>query len=217
MNGVLFAAGGRETQKGAAINAWDLHRESCVSQLTSSDDSWSYFRHLAAAKHSPLLYAADNNGSLHIYDLRSSQRVGAAQPLKERVVGLVAEPGGKENQVILGYRNGVISFMDCRMIGAVPTTSMIKNVEGHSKGNMTALCGHDYAALLATSTSTQVVKLWSLRGEQVGVVRAHSSILGQPIGPTTCLAFAPFSLHLASGGGDSICAVYSLDLGQHAE
>jgi regulator-associated protein of mTOR len=45
-----------------------------------------------------------------------------------------------------------------------------------------------------------VVKVWSSSGEQVGVVRAHSSFLAaHRIGPVTCLAFAPYELLLASG------------------
>jgi len=215
MGGVLFAAGGRATQKGPAINAWDLQRESCVAQLGSSISDSLSFKHLAVSKHSPrLLYAADNSGYVHIYDLRSSQPVGGVQPSKDRIVGLVAEPGGVENQLVVGCSSGRISFLDCRMLGESPSISLVKNVEGHSKGNMTTISGHNYAPLLATATSSQVVKLWSLRGEQVGVVRAHSSILGQPIGATTCLAFAPYSLNLASGGRDSICAIYSLELGR---
>ena len=216
MGGTLFAAGGRGTVKGVTVNVWDLHRESCVSKLAGpvpEGGNSLRFQHLAASKHTPTLFAADNSGQVHIYDLRASQRAGGTQPSKDRVVGLVAEPGGIENQLVVGYRNGNISFLDCRVLGGSPTASLLRNVEGHSKGNMTTICGHNFAPLLASATSSQVVKVWSMRGEQVGVVRAHSSILGQPIGPTTCLAFAPFSLQLASGGGDSICAVYSLELG----
>lgn len=215
MGGTLFAAGGRETQKGVTINAWDLHREYCVSQLTvqPKDGKSRPLQHLVASRYSPLLFAADNTGYVNIFDLRTGHIVGETQPFKDQnMVGMVVEPCGVE-QLVLGYRNGSISFLDCRMLGSPPSVALMRNIEGHSKGNMTVLCGHDYAPLLASATSSQVVKLWNMNGEQVGVVRAHSSILGQPIGPITCLAFSPFSLQLASGGGDSICAVYTLDVG----
>lgn len=53
----------------------------------------------------------------------------------------------------------------------------------------------------------QVVKLWSPRGEQLGVIRAQTSFLGQRIGPINCLVFHPYRLLLASGGGDPIIAM----------
>ena len=217
MGGTLYAAGGRLTPKGIAINAWDLHKEYCVSQLCNGDslEIQQSVVTLAAAKKSPVLFAADTSGAVRIYDLRAQEHVQQTQPSKEQLVGMVAEPGGVENQLILGYQNGTLNFLDCRVIGqSSSSASLLRSIEGHSKGNMTTLCGHDHAPLLASATTTQVVKVWSLKGEQVGVVRPHSSILGQPIGPTTCLTFAPYSLHLASGNGDSICAIYSLELAQ---
>lgn len=56
--------------------------------------------------------------------------------------------------------------------------------------------------------------MWSGSGEQVGVVRAHSSFLAaHRIGPITCLAFAPYDLLLASGGGGKRHAVEALPSG----
>ena len=91
---------------------------------------------------------------------------------------------------------------------------MWKSVEAHSKGTLTALAAHPHAPLLATATSSQVVKVWGAGGEQVGVVRAHSSFLAtHRIGPVTCLAFAPYELLLASGSADPYAAVYGLEAG----
>ena len=215
LGGALYAAGGRNTMKGVTINAWDLHREYCVSQLGDGEELTNV-THLAAATANPVLYAADSSGNVRIFDLRAQQQVHQLQSAKDHPAGLVADPGGVEHQLIIGYQNGTLNFFDCRMLGgpSSPSVSLLRSVEGHSKGNVTALCAHEHAPLIASATASQVVKVWSLRGEQVGVVRPHSSILGQPIGPATCLSFAPYSLQLASGGGDSICAVYSLELFQ---
>lgn len=89
---------------------------------------------------------------------------------------------------------------------------MWKAVEAHSRGTMTALAAHPNASLLATATSSQVVKVWSACGEQVGVVRAHSSFLAtHRIGPVTCLSFAPYELLLGSGSADPMVAIYGLE------
>ncbi len=61
-----------------------------------------------------------------------------------------------------------------------------------------------------------MVKVWSGGGDQLGVVRAHTSFLSQRVGPLSCLAFAPHDLLLASGGGDAIAAIYTIEVAQAA-
>lgn len=56
----------------------------------------------------------------------------------------------------------------------------------------------------------QVLKLWSPRGEQQGVIRATASFLAQRVGPIHCLSFHPYRLLMASGGGDPIIALYPM-------
>jgi WD40 repeat protein len=217
MSGVLFAAGGRDSQKGTTVNVWDLQHETCASQLVTSatDSEKRIFQHIASAKRSPVVFAVDTAGLVRIFDVRAGQQVGDIQGSNSRVIGVVSEPGRVENQLVMGHRNGTINFYDWRKTASNSlSASLWRTVEGHSKGNVTVLCGHSFAPLLATATASQVVKVWSTRAEQVGVVRAHQSVLGQPGGPYTCLGFAPFSLSLASGGKESVCAVYSLELAQ---
>ncbi len=60
----------------------------------------------------------------------------------------------------------------------------------------------------------QVVKLWSALGEQLGVIRATTSLLdSRRPGPVNTLAFHPYQLSLASGGGDTIVNLYSIKTG----
>ena len=189
--------------------------------------------HLGVSVHSPALFAADSEGLVRVYDLRSGAVAGTAQHLRSRLAGMAVEPGGTPHQLVLSYPSGHLSFLDCRMLGGAGggpaatgigaaaaaqrlETGLWKSFEAHSKGVLSAMCAHGVAPLLATATTSQVVKLWSTRGEQVGVVRAHTSFLSQRIGPITCLAFGPHDLHLASGGGDSIVAVYQVEAGSRA-
>ena len=73
---------------------------------------------------------------------------------------------------MLGYPNGHLAFLDCRVLsssaaaaeggaagGAGPPRvecGVWKSLEAHSKGPMTALVGHAHAPLLATATAQQV-------------------------------------------------------------
>lgn len=150
------------------------------------------------------------------------------QHVRGRLAGMVAEAGGTPHHLALAYPTGQLAFLDVRMLsdagaqaGNGPASAprrleagVWKAVEAHSKGTLTALAGHPHAPLLATATSSQVVKVWGAGGEQVGVVRAHSSFLAaHRIGPVTCLAFAPYELLLASGSADAVAAVYALEAG----
>lgn len=64
-----------------------------------------------------------------------------------------------------------------------------------------------------TPHALQVVKVWSPTGDPLGVIRAHTSFLSHRPGPITCLAWAPYDLHLASGGQDRVAAVYHVGPG----
>lgn len=166
--------------------------------------------HVEATPESGKVCVASSN-ELKIYDLRSTSNLVGTAKLDSDLVGIAAEVGNREHLTIIGYRNGRLVFLDNRMTAQSSNVRPVKEINAHSKGELSVIKGHKIAPIFATATASQVVKIWSLAGEQMGVVRAHSSILGHPIGPTKCLAFAPFSLKLASGGGDSICAVYSLE------
>lgn len=209
-HGLLFASDAR-SQQGLDISVWSLDREERILQICGGDGCGGKF--LEVMERSPVLFAADTNGHLSVHDLRSKKKIFNLFAANEALAGLAVEPGGVDNQLVLAYKSGTIKFFDCRMFDSQKSTcSLWRSINGHSKGAVTTLCKHENAPLLATATSSQVVKVWSVRAEQIGVVRPQSSILGQNIGPTTCLAFAPYSLQLASGGDDPVCAIYSLEL-----
>jgi WD40 repeat protein len=59
------------------------------------------------------------------------------------------------------------------------------------------------------SSYHQFIKVLTLDGETLNVIRYHDGILGQRIGPVATLAFHPTSLLLAAGATDSIISIYS--------
>lgn len=208
---LLFASDARSSLQGLDVSVWSLDREERVLRIRGGDGFGAKF--VEVMEKSPILFTADTNGYLSAHDLRSKGKIFSIFGTKQNLAGLAVEPGGVDNQLVLAYKNGTINFFDCRMLDSQHSScSLWRSISGHSKGSVTTLCKHENAPLLATATSSQVVKVWSTRAEQIGVVRPQSSILGQNIGPTTCIAFAPYSLQLASGGDDSVCAIYSLEL-----
>ncbi len=210
LGGSLFAGAYKSNSRQSAINIWDLNREYRVDEIASSSKSMKNYRQIEASRFGSLLYTLNDEGVVELFDLRSRSLV-SKHSIGKDAVGMITELTGNEGYLISGHFSGRINFFDNRMNTSSSCLTLDQNIDGHSKGTMTVIHPHRNAPIFATATCSQVVKVWSARGDQLGVVRAHASILGQPIGPTKCLAFSPISLKLASGAEDNVCALYTLE------
>lgn len=56
---------------------------------------------------------------------------------------------------------GIVEQLSC---------SVVRSVEAHSKGGMSVLVAHPTAPLLATGTTSQVVKVWTDAGDVVSAI-----------------------------------------------
>jgi len=107
-------------------------------------------------------------------------------------------------EVISGSYNGTVKFWDVRTMRSFRTREI-------HKGQMTAMQVHPCAPVMASGSHAQFIKLLTLSGEQLSMIRYHDGFLGQRIGPVSCLAFHPTQLMFAAGATDSIISVYSVD------
>ncbi|GLI58486.1 hypothetical protein VaNZ11_000217 [Volvox africanus] len=186
-----------------------------------------------------LLVPVCTDGTLRIFDLRapSAPRM-LLQPLgRAALAGSVLEPGGRQCMMVVAAEKGEMRWLDLRggtgggLGGALAasateelatdsaTTNTIidaahtyKTVQAHTKGGVCALAGHTLAPLLATGTTSQVVKIWTDDGDVVGTLRpGNSSNLLAPhkVGPVTAMAFHSYQPVLAAAGMDH-CTVYEL-------
>jgi regulatory associated protein of mTOR len=73
---------------------------------------------------------------------------------------------------------------------------------------MTALAVHRSIPIVATGSHAQFIKIVSLDGDTLEVIRYHEEMAGHRIGPVGCLVFHPHKLLLASGGTDEIVGLY---------
>lgn len=73
---------------------------------------------------------------------------------------------------------------------------------------MTALAVHNCAPIMASGSHNQFIKVVTLAGDTLNVIRYHDGFLGQRIGPISCLAFHPSRTMLAAGATDSIVSIY---------
>ncbi|GFR43035.1 hypothetical protein Agub_g4039, partial [Astrephomene gubernaculifera] len=173
-----------------------------------------------------LLAPVCTDGTLRVFDLRSatSPRL-VLQPLgRSPLAGAVLEPGGRQGLVVVVSEKGEMRWLDLRggTGGGAPgeaggsegssSSYTYKTLQAHTKGGVCALTAHSLAPLLATGTSSQVVKIWTDDGDVVGTLRpGNSSTLLAPhkVGPVTSMVFHPYQPVLAAAGSDH-CTVYEL-------
>ena len=100
---------------------------------------------------------------------------------------------------------GDIQFLDLRT-----SRDTYLTIDAH-RGSLTALAVHRHAPIIASGSAKQLIKVFSLEGEQLGRILYYPSFMGQKIGSVSCLAFHPYQVLLAAGAVDSLVSVYTHD------
>ena len=108
-----------------------------------------------------LLVAASGKGELCFVDLRKVTATAAAPPAGPSPSAGTAQPPATSTSLGVG--------------GPYPIGSgVVKTVLAHSKGGLSALVAHPHAPLMATGTVSQVVKVWTDKGDAVSDAVASS-------------------------------------------
>lgn len=108
-------------------------------------------------------------------------------------------------QIVSASQAGDIQFLDIRNDREAYLT-----IEAH-RGSLTALAVHRHAPIIASGSAKQLIKVFSLEGEQLGTIRYYPSFMAQKIGPVSCLAFHPYEVLLAAGAADACASIYADD------
>uniref|UniRef100_A0A0C9S7U4 TSA: Wollemia nobilis Ref_Wollemi_Transcript_12752_5588 transcribed RNA sequence n=1 Tax=Wollemia nobilis TaxID=56998 RepID=A0A0C9S7U4_9CONI len=196
--GHLYASG-----EISSIMVWDLDREQLAFNIPSSTDS-SISALSASQVHAGQLVAGSGDGSVRLYDIRTREMlVCSTQPHIQRVVGIDFQPGLDQFKIVSASQAGDIQFLDIRNNSAPYLT-----IDAH-RGALTSLAVHRHAPVIASGSAKQYIKVFSLRGEQLSMIRYHNSFLGQRIGPVSCLSFHPYNILLAAGATDAIVSIYA--------
>jgi regulatory associated protein of mTOR len=64
-------------------------------------------------------------------------------------------------------------------------------IDAH-RGSLTALAVHRHAPVIVSGSAKQLVKVFSLQGEQLSIIRYYPTFMAQRIGSVTCLSFHPY-------------------------
>ncbi|CAD5170829.1 unnamed protein product [Musa acuminata subsp. malaccensis] len=202
-SGYLYASG-----EISSILVWDMDKEQLVSSIPSSSDS-SISALSASQVHWGHLAAGFVDGSVRIFDIRAPEMpVCTARPHTqrvERVVGIGFQPGIDPTKIVSASQAGDIQFLDIRN-----QTEPYLTIDAH-RGSLTALAIHRHAPIIASGSAKQIVKVFSLRGEQLSIIRYYPTFMAQRIGSVSCLTFHPYKVLLAAGAADACVSIYADD------
>ncbi|KAK3119564.1 hypothetical protein QOZ80_9AG0672290 [Eleusine coracana subsp. coracana] len=201
-SGYLYASGDM-----ASILVWDLDKEQLTSTIQSSADSAVSALSTSQVR-SGQFAAGFADASIRIFDVRTPDRIvymaRPHAPRTEKVVGIGFQPGFDPYKIVSASQAGDIQFLDVRRAAEPYLT-----IEAH-RGSLTALAVHRHAPVLASGSAKQMIKVFSLEGEQLTIIRYQPSFMGQRIGSVNCLSFHPYKSLLAAGAGDNaLVSIYA--------
>ncbi|XP_021893833.1 regulatory-associated protein of TOR 1-like [Carica papaya] len=190
---------------------WDLEKEQLFSSFSSSSDC-SITALSASQVHRGALAAGFADGSVRLYDVRKPEMlICSTQPHTQnvkRVMGIGFQPGLDPGKIVSASQAGDIQFLDIRNLRDAYLT-----IDAH-RGSLTALAIHRHAPIIASGSAKQLIKVFSLEGEQLGTIRYYPSFMAQKIGSVSCLTFHPYQILLAAGAADACVSIYADDNAQ---
>lgn len=192
----------------SSILLWDLDKEQNVGSISSSSDS-SISALSASQVHGGQVAAGYVDGSVRIFDVRTPDMPACATRLHtqrvEKVVGIGFQPGLDPTKIVSASQAGDIQFLDIRNHSEAYLT-----IDAH-RGSLTALAIHRHAPVIASGSAKQIVKVFSLDGEQLSIIRYYPTLMAQRIGSVSCLAFHPYRVLLAAGAADACVSIHADD------
>lgn len=108
-------------------------------------------------------------------------------------------------QIVSASQAGDIQFLDIRNHSEAYLT-----IDAH-RGSLTALAIHRHTPVIASGSAKQIVKVFSLDGEQLSIIRYYPTLMAQRIGSVSCLTFHPYRVLLAAGAADACVSIHADD------
>jgi len=204
-----------DLQREQMVREWETGGEACVTCLAATTplapptgatggrggSGGVGGGHPSSVPSSPLVVAGFGDGNAKIWDVRMDKCVGVLTEHQHWLVLTDFVKGDRE--LLTGSLTGEVRFWDLRRLKASLRTVDV------GKGPMTAMAAHHTCPLMASGSYNQFIKVLTLEGDTLSVIRYHDGILGQRIGPVATLAFHPCKLLLAAGAADSLISIYS--------
>ncbi|KAG7373952.1 Raptor N-terminal caspase like domain containing protein [Nitzschia inconspicua] len=220
--GTLIAGGSSKH-----LHCWDLESEKCAAVIdsetsaciTSLTTAWDEENKVGTAAYRGMgpevIVAGHSDGSLKVFDVRMPRSVASLynrrtrrKPMNSRltehgswIVDTCFTSYGGKGEIISGSVAGDVRAWDLRM-------SSSSRAILAQRSPMTALAVHKRVPVIFTGSHAQFIKILTLEGEALQVVRFHEAMPGHRIGPVSCLEFHKEKLVLAAGSTNSLVNIY---------
>lgn len=208
------------------LKCWDLESEKEANRLETNKDAYvttltkvwdsdkaddiSTTRKFGISP--DLILAGHTDGVLQVFDIRTR---GVVSSLHEEshmqrkrfysehsnwVVSTHFACYGGRYEIISGTVAGEVKAWDLRMAASIRTVQA-------QRSSMTAFSVHGKIPIIATGAE-QFLKVMSVGGEPIQVIRCFDSTHKQSVGPISSLAFHPYKPLLAAGSADGTFGVF---------
>ena len=217
----------------SVLKCWDLDAEKLVCELetntkaniTTMTTAWDFDSGRIDSAQGYLGIGPDivvsghSDGSLKIFDLRmhrpaAEKSLNSPPSSRQRrrptvyaehqswVVSTAFTGYSNRYEIISGTVSGEIKAWDLRLSSSIRTLEV-------QRSNMTTMAIHPRIPLVATGSHAQFIKILTLDGDTLQVVRYHEKMASHRIGPVSCLAFHRYKPLLAGGSTDTFIGLYS--------
>lgn len=184
------------------VRLWDVSAEAAVQDIptgsTHSVTAIAADRSDAGAGR--LFVVGCGDGSVRVFDTRAAPRATCVATMCEHKSYVLGIGMTAPNRVVSASAASEIKMWD---VGA-PHPYLALTHE-----DMSAFAVHSRASLMASGSASQRIRVCSLSGEELNVIRYHEGFLGQRMAPVSSLALHPYRLLLAGGFTDSWISIYS--------
>lgn len=227
-SGTLLAGGNSRS-----IRCWDLEAEkitnkfatNCNECVTTMTTAWQYEsmgRGPSSQENSGIsrntVVAGFSDGSVRIFDMRMNAAVsemrGSTMSKRPRfkptvynehkswVVNAAFTGYADRFELLTGTLAGEIKFWDLRMSASTKTLEV-------QRSTMTTLAVHQKIPIIATGSHAQFIKILTLDGDTMQVIRYHEKIANHRIEPVSCVTFHPNKPLFAAGATDTYIGLYA--------
>jgi WD40 repeat protein len=215
-SGTLIAGGNSrfircwDIEAGKGVNKLETQSEAYVTTLTTAwDQDTCDTTSNSYGIGKDIVVAGLSDGSIKLFDIRKNPvgnrpklRSTSSSEHKTWVVTTAFTSYGGRYELISGTVSGEVKAWDLRMLSSIRTIDV-------QRSTMTTLAVHPKIPIIATGSDAQFVKIVTLDGDTVQVLRYHEKLASHKFGPISCLAFHPYKALLAAGATDNYIGLYA--------
>lgn len=191
------------------IRVWDATKEMVVQELPTRANSCITALTCDQVV-GDIIVAGFGDGGLRVYDRRLQPRDNMVRSYRgyhgEWLVSVHMQRGGNR-ELLSGSVGGEVNLWDIRL------TEPVRTIQAH-QGGMRRMAVHEHAPIFATSSVSNVVKVWNINSEgsePLSSFRHGSGFLNTKVAPMTSMTFHPHHMILGCASSDGHINTFQME------